>query len=233
MIAYEVKMKFESLEKYKKRIAISIANAAFISLACIPLVEAMQFKDMKFIGVFTTVIDGPSLAQMKGYTSRTANSCTFGTGDTALTFTWEDHFEILCMQKVSKSTGVHIGKQKVVDHMEDSGGIYRIRSDDGRIFYLCYGKMVGNSLRGPLQVFYLMGPNQEKHYQVMTISELQKHVKSNLASLYRSDALYLRDAYVSGSEIVVPLGNKNGNDGTFHLLWDEDAQWFGIEYRTY
>lgn len=222
------KMKFGYVKRYKKHITLIVGSITFISLSYRLPIEAMELK-MKYLGTYSTAArGGPSQVYVKGYTSKTSNSCTFGTGDTALTFKWENFIAPLSGQKLFRSKGVFIGNQKVLENVADVGGIYRITSDEGTVFYLCYG-----GIAGPSQVFYLIGLCQRSYYQAITIDDLSKYMQRNLSQLDYIGALRLQNAYVSGSEIVVPLGNKNGNEGAFHFPWDEAAQWFGIEYHAY
>lgn len=205
----------------------SVAICSGILFGAMPSIMAMQFQAMDYLGCYTNVTGGPSHAHIKGYTSRTAHSCTFGTGETALTFKWED-YKPRSGPMLSRNKGVFIGEQKVIDSLASSGKIYRIISDDGKVFYLCYGITVG-----PEQFIHLMGSSQGRYYDMVTIMDLNQYLQRDLRGLDYIGAVSLHDAYIEGAEIIIPLGNKKGDEGAFHFKWDESAQWFGIEYQSY
>lgn len=214
------------MKKVKLRL-FSAAICGEILLCSTISTEAMQFQTMNYLGYYTNVTGGLSHAHMEGYTSRTANSCTFGTGETALTFKWEDYMP-RSGPMLSRNKGVFIGGQKVIESLASSGKIYRITSDDGKVFYLCYGTMVG-----PEQFFHLIGKSQGQYYDMVTIMDLNHYVQKDLRSLDYIGAVRLHDAYIEGTEVIVSLGNNSGEEGAFYLKWDESAQWFGIEYQSY
>lgn len=195
-------------------------------------VEAMQFSQPVKIGSYYNArAGGPSLARGEGYTKMTNNQCTFGKGENALIFTHKNIYSSPRngrLQGSSMCTGVYVGKQKLDGIKSLNGTIYKIVGNHGETFYFVYG---GATVR---MDFGLIGLCEESYYHAIKMEDLIPYVGRDLRFLDSAEALHLSAPMTRGDKILVDVkDNSQYRVGQFTFKWDEQAQWFGIEYQNY
>lgn len=211
--------------------SILLLTLLFMLISSFVYASATKFNQPVYVGSYaTTRAGGPSPAIAKGYSSRTYDSFTFGQGEDALTFKFENHY-FNGRTMSSRTKGVFIGKNLVTQRVLACPEIYKITDNMGRIFYVGKGITSGTE-----QVFLLMGKCAGSYYNVIRIEDLQRYC-TDIEFMDHNGAPHIGNIYTKGNEIKVPYTRKYGNEnykaGEFIFEWDDNVQWFAIKHVVY
>ena len=82
--------------------------------------------------------------------------------------------------------------------------------------------------------FGLIGLCEKSYYHAIKMEDLIPYVGRDLRFLDSAEALHLSAPMTRGDKILVDVkDNSQYRVGQFTFKWDEQAQWFGIEYQNY